>query len=133
MSQLALGIDIGTSGVRIAAIDQDARIIALAESSMPAAQRDGHRITQDPSQWIRGLENAMAQVAEAVGLSQVRALAVDGTSGTLVAIDQAGRPVVAGSLYNDRADDAAIAAVGRVADQHGPGRGDFYAFAAVGA
>ncbi len=57
----------------------------------------------------------MAQLAKAVDLARVRALAVDGTSGTLVAVDRAGRPVAAGSLYNDRAEDAPIAAVGRVA------------------
>jgi len=37
---------------------------------------------------------------------------VDGTSGTLVPVDELGRPVAAGSLYNDSADDAAV---GRVA------------------
>jgi sugar (pentulose or hexulose) kinase len=45
----------------------------------------------------------------------VSALAVDGTSGTLVAIDDRGVPLAPGSLYNDRADDADIRAVERVA------------------
>lgn len=115
MSRLALGIDVGTSGVRVAAIDQDERIVAMAEASMPAAQRIGARVTQDPAQWVDALEKAMAQLAGNIDLARVNALAVDGTSGTLVAVDRAGRPVAAGSLYNDRADDAAIAAVGRVA------------------
>ncbi len=53
MSGLALGIDVGTSGVRIAAIDQDEHIVAMAEASMPAAQRVGARVTQDPAQWGR--------------------------------------------------------------------------------
>jgi sugar (pentulose or hexulose) kinase len=115
MSDLALGIDVGTSGVRVAAIDRDERIVGFAESAMPAAQRDGHRITQDPAAWVRGLDDAMARLAGTVDLARVIALAVDGTSGTLVAVDDAGRPVAAGSLYNDRADDAAIAAVGGAA------------------
>jgi sugar (pentulose or hexulose) kinase len=115
MSDLALGIDVGTSGIRVAAIDQDERVVAFAESAMPAPQRDGHRITQDPAAWVRALDDAMADVAGTVDLARVVALAVDGTSGTLVAVDDSGRPVAAGSLYNDRADDAAIAAVGRVA------------------
>ena len=115
MSHLALGIDVGTSGVRVAAIDQDERIVAMAEAGMPAAPRVGARVTQDPAQWVDALEKAMAQLAGTIDLTRVKALAVDGTSGTLVAVDRAGRPVAAGSLYNDRADDAAIAAVGRVA------------------
>jgi sugar (pentulose or hexulose) kinase len=115
MSNFALGIDVGTSGVRVAAIDQDEHIVAMAEAKMPAAERVGVRVTQDPAQWAGALEKAMAQLAGAIDLARVKALAVDGTSGTLVAVDGAGRPVEAGSLYNDRAEDAAIAAVGLVA------------------
>src|ERR1700704_5160289 len=123
MSDLALGIDVGTSGVRVAAIDRDERIVGFAESAMPAAQRDGHRITQDPAAWVRGLEDAMARLAGTVDLARVKALAVDGTSGTLVAVDDAGCPVAAGSLYNDRADDTAVAAVGRAAPANSAAHG----------
>src|ERR1700730_4657443 len=115
MSDLVLGIDVGTSAVRVAAIDQAGRVAAFAASAMPAPLRDGTRITQDPAVWVRGLDDAMARLASAVDLARIGALAVDGTSGTLVAVDELGRPVAAGSLYNDSADDAAVAAVGRVA------------------
>jgi D-ribulokinase len=115
MSDLVLGIDVGTSGVRVAAIDLAGRIAAFAASSMPAPVRDGRRITQDPAVWVRALEDAMARLAIAVDPARIRALAVDGTSGTLVAVDEVGRPVTAASLYNDLADDAAVAAVGRLA------------------
>src|SRR4051812_895935 len=115
MSDLALGIDVGTSGVRVAAIDRDERIVAFAEAAMPAARREGHRITQDPAEWVRSLEDAMQRIAAVVDLRRVAALAVDGTSGSLVAVDAAGRPLGAGSLYNDTADDAAIAVVGHAA------------------
>jgi sugar (pentulose or hexulose) kinase len=37
MRDLALGIDVGTSGVRAAAIDGDGRRAAFAAASMPAA------------------------------------------------------------------------------------------------
>src|SRR5207247_570878 len=76
MSDLALGIDVGTSGVRIAAIDRDERIVAFAEAAMPTAQRDGHRITQDPAVWVRALDDAMARLATTVDLKRVDALAV---------------------------------------------------------
>jgi len=115
MSDLVLGIDVGTSGVRVAAIDRAGRVVAFAASAMSAPLRDGRRITQDPAVWCRALDDAMARLAAAVDLARIGALAVDGTSGTLVAVDELGRPVTAGSLYNDCADDAAVAAVGRVA------------------
>ena len=115
MSDLVLGIDVGTSGVRVAAIDQAAKVVAFAASAMPAARRDGQRITQDASVWDRGLDDAMARLASTIDLTRVVALAVDGTSGTLVAVDDRGIPVTAGSLYNDRADAADIAVVERAA------------------
>jgi sugar (pentulose or hexulose) kinase len=115
MSDLALGIDVGTSGVRLAAIDRDERVVAFAETAMPPPRRDGDRITQDPAIWLGGLEEAMGRLAGMLDLRRVKGLAVDGTSGTLVAVDDAGRAMTPASLYNDRADDAAIAAVGRAA------------------
>lgn len=115
MSDLVLGIDVGTSGVRVAAIDQAAKVVGFAASAMPAACRDGRRVTQDASIWDRGLDDAMARLASTIDLSRVGALAVDGTSGTLVGVDGNGTPVTAGSLYNDRADAADIASVERIA------------------
>jgi D-ribulokinase len=115
MSDLVLGIDVGTSGVRVAAINQAAEVVGFAASAMPAARRDGQRITQDASVWDRGLDDAMARLALMIDLSRVGALAVDGTSGTLVGVDDRGTPVTTGSLYNDRADAADIAAVERAA------------------
>jgi D-ribulokinase len=117
MSDLVLGIDVGTSAVRVAAIDQTGYAVAFATSTMPAPLRDGPRITQDPAVWVRGLHDAMAQLASTVDLARIAALAVDGTSGTLVAVDEQGRPVSAGSLYNDSVDDAAVFAVGQVAPE----------------
>lgn len=115
MSDLVLGIDVGTSGVRIAAIDRAAEVVAVATAAMPPASRDGDRITQDVSIWARGLDEAMVRLASMIDLTRVAALAVDGTSGTLVGTDDRGAPMAAGTLYNDRADDADIAAVARVA------------------
>ena len=118
MSDLVLGIDVGTSGVRVAAIDETGRLVAFAASTMPAARRDQDRITQDAAVWSHALDDAMKRLGSMVDIARVCALAVDGTSGTLVAVDDRGVPVAAGSLYNDRADDASIAAVGRAAPAH---------------
>jgi sugar (pentulose or hexulose) kinase len=117
-SDLALGIDVGTSGVRVAAVDQAARVVAFAASSMPPPRRDQDRITQDAAAWSRGLDDAMRRLSSLIDPARVAALAVDGTSGTLVAVDDRGIPVALGSLYNDRADDASIAVVERAAPPH---------------
>ena len=86
MSDLVLGIDVGTSGVRIAAIDRAGHVAAFATSTMPAPLRDGPRITQDPALWARALDDAMARLGSTVDLARIGALAVDGTSGTAAAV-----------------------------------------------
>ena len=43
MSDLVLGIDVGTSAVRVAAIDQAGRVAAFAASAMPAPRRAPRR------------------------------------------------------------------------------------------
>src|ERR1700694_6287618 len=98
MSDLVLGIDVGTSAVRVAAIDQAGRVAAFAASAMPAPLRDGTRITQHPAVWVRGLDDAMARLASTVDLARIGALAVDGTSGTLFRRGEVGRPLAAGRL-----------------------------------
>jgi len=102
MSDLVLGIDVGTSAVRVAAIDQAGRVAHSPHRPCRCRFAMVRGSTQDPAVWLRGLDDAMARLASAVDLARIGALAVDGTSGTLVAVDELGRPVAAGSLYNDR-------------------------------
>jgi hypothetical protein len=61
--------------------------MAFAASTMPAALRHHDRIMQDAAAWSRGLDHAMMRLASMVNLAQVGALAMDATSGTLLAID----------------------------------------------
>ncbi|MFO1120699.1 MAG: FGGY-family carbohydrate kinase [Hyphomicrobiales bacterium] len=113
MSDVVLGIDIGTSGVRIAATDADNRLLALSMAPIVAPLQDFGRILQDPAIWRTAVETAVK------GLDlkdhRVRALAVDGTSGTILAIDAEGRPQGLASMYNDIAVAADLAMVAAAA------------------
>lgn len=113
MSDVVLGIDIGTSGVRIAATDADNRLLALSMAQIVAPLQDFGRILQDPAIWRTAVETA----AKGLDLKdhRVRALAVDGTSGTILAIDAEGRPQGLASMYNDIAVAADLAMVAAAA------------------
>jgi sugar (pentulose or hexulose) kinase len=106
--ELALGIDIGTNGVRVVAVDEDGRAVARMAQPMPLPRREGARVEQDPEVWWQALATALAALAGEVDLASVRRIAVDGTSGTLLLIDETGQPLSAGLMYNDaRGGDAA--------------------------
>lgn len=115
MSEVALGIDIGTSGVRIAATDAANRLVALSTAAIAAPLQTGGRILQDPALWRDAVDAAFGSLALAG--HRVRALAVDGTSGTILAIDAEGRPQGLASMYNDVAEAADLAIVAGIADR----------------
>ena len=65
----------------------------------------------------------MATVLDQLPLEQVGAIAVAGTSGTLLATDRMGAPLGRLSLYSDRADAQAIATINEAAPAGSPARG----------
>lgn len=111
--EVVLGIDIGTSGVRIAAVDRTLTVRAMAHVDMPAPASVGRRVQQDARQWWDATSTALhALDLEAL---DVRALAVDGTSGTILEVRDDGTPVGLASMYADRADDRNVQRVSDVA------------------
>ena len=104
----AAGVDLGTSGVRVAVVDGAGR--PMAHYAVPIAR--GSR--RDPAALWTAVEAAL----RALDLRQVRRVAVAGTSGTILAVGDAGQPMGMLSLYNDPADPALAA---RVAAHAPPG------------
>ena len=103
MIDVTLGIDAGSSGVRIAARAQDGTLCALGEAAMNLPNQMKVRLLQDPQIWWQAVEKAFSGL-NLDGL-HVRALAIDGTSGTILPIDTAGNPVGLASMYNDLAEN----------------------------
>jgi D-ribulokinase len=102
-ADLFVGLDLGTSGARAVVIDTSGRAIAQGAAAMAG----NHRA---PQIWWQAagaaLDTALAQVDRA----GIRAVAVDGTSGTMLAVDAAGLPMSEGLMYNDPCADTAILA-----------------------
>jgi sugar (pentulose or hexulose) kinase len=109
MSGVAIGIDLGTSGVR--AVLVDAAREPVATGSAPIAPE--HR--RDPEAWWQATASALDVLGAAADLGAVRAIAVDGTSGTVVPVDRAGAPLGPASLYNDPAEPGQVARIAAAA------------------
>lgn len=115
---LCLGLDLGTSGVRAVALTADGRLRAQSRVALPPPQRDGPRVRQDPTRWWVAVQEAMASLLASLHASErakVRAMAVDGTSGTWLFTDAQGTALGEASMYDDTsAADLAAALPGRV-------------------
>ena len=114
---IAIGIDIGASGVRAVAIDAALATCGQGEAKIAAERR------RDPGAIWHCVEAALTALGNACDLSAVRALSVDGTSGTLIPCDSAGAPVADASLYNDRAEAGDVARIAEAAPPDSPARG----------
>jgi D-ribulokinase len=113
MTEVTIGIDVGTSGVRIAARDRNGALKAMSSASIHAPLTDFGRALQDPQLWWDAITQAFTTL-ELKGL-QVLALAIDGTSGTILPVDAQGAAVGMGSMYNDVADAEHVRRVASVA------------------
>ncbi len=112
-TDVVLGIDIGTSGVRIAATDEANVLKVMSMAPIASPLQDGARLRQDASLWWDAVLAAFKEL-DLKGLA-VRAIAIDGTSGTILAIDDTGQPQGLASMYNDICDVAHLARVSAVA------------------
>ncbi|MER9950122.1 FGGY-family carbohydrate kinase [Mesorhizobium sp. M0047] len=124
MMPLAIGIDIGTSGARAVAMRPD---FSIAGHSAVPLDRFGPN-PRDPAVWWSTAGAALTELLSGIDRAAVRAIAVDGTSGTLLPIDGAGRPLAEPLMYNDKVtDDDILAAIIREAPggsaAHGPTSG----------
>ncbi len=115
---LYIGIDFGTSGCRACAIDGRAAIQAMEVVALPDTKDDGDRHEQDPELWWQALTAALDKLCAKIDASRVRAIAVDGTSGTLLLADGDGRPLTPALMYNDARARAEAARIAR----HAPAR-----------
>jgi sugar (pentulose or hexulose) kinase len=113
----AIGIDLGTSGARAALVDGGGKLIALGRAPIaPAARRA-------PEAWWQAVTAALHDLGATASLAAVRAIAVDGTSGTVLGLDPAAAPCGEAWLYNDPAPAAMIALVEATAPPDSLARG----------
>ncbi|QIG47905.1 FGGY-family carbohydrate kinase [Nordella sp. HKS 07] len=123
MSEAALGIDIGTSGLRAVLLGRGGDILAMRETAMVLPLQSFGRLWQDPHVWAAALDEVLLALRSEFKAHQVLALAIDGTSGTIVPTDIEGTPAGLASMYNDVAAQKYLDPVMKVAPQETAARG----------
>lgn len=92
---LFLGIDFGTSGARAIVIDSEKTILATVKSPFPLKPT-----TSWASVWQTALWSLLEQLPDHLS-AQIRAIALNGTSGTVLLCDRNGQVLTEPLLYND--------------------------------
>lgn len=108
MSTLVMGIDVGTQGVRALVTDLKGNCVAsesVSFSTLNTADTPNLK-EQNPEDWWDAAQKAIVNCVAAVrakrmSADDIRALSVDATSGTILALDKNNNALSAGLMYND--------------------------------
>jgi D-ribulokinase len=90
-----LGIDFGTSGARAVVINAEG--VIQAEAQYPFAEASGGGTATG---WEKALFSLIAQIPQVIR-GEIRAIAIDGTSSTVLLCDATGQPITEPLMYND--------------------------------
>ena len=90
-----LGLDFGTSGARAVVIDSHLQVKAQTKYVWQNAQEN-----KLPHVWEKALFSLISDIPEKIR-QEIRAIAIDGTSATVLLCNSYGKPVTEALLYND--------------------------------
>ena len=99
---LYLGVDLGTTGCRIVAVDANGAVQAEMSAPIAAPPRNDNQITQDPTVWWKAFSGCLQNLLKQIDPQRVHVMTVDGTSGTLLLCDEKGNPASPAIMYNDQ-------------------------------
>jgi hypothetical protein len=118
-----IGIDFGTSGCRAVAIDLAGKPVGVARLALPAPERRGREIEQSPLLWAEALERLLDALFSRIPAADVHAIALDGTSGSVLLADAEGAPLTPALMYNDNRAVSEAALIATLAPRHSAAHG----------
>ena len=104
-----LGIDLGTSGVKLLLLDDAQRVVAVAGEPLKISRPHPLWSEQHPHDWWTALDKAMLRLASGHGdaMARVRAIGLSGQMHGAVLLDASGEVLRPAILWNDgRSGDA---------------------------
>lgn len=106
MTDVAVGLDLGTSGLKGVALDPAGAVLAGARADYPTARPEPGAAEQRPADWHAAARAVLATLAEVVAPTRWRGIGLGGMLPTLVTLDASGEPVGAALTWEDaRAED----------------------------
>jgi xylulokinase len=118
-SALAVGLDLGTSGMKAVALDESGHVVARAQAGYPTARPEAGASEQDPAAWIAAVVAIAEQVRAATDNARWAVIGLSGMIPTAVIVDAEGQHLGPAITWEDaRAEpdgDALRDAVGSTA------------------
>ncbi|QIM67701.1 xylulokinase [Mannheimia granulomatis] len=96
-----IGIDLGTSGVKVVLLDEAQHIVAITQKSLPISRPQPLWSEQDPQDWWNATNEAMLELASQQDLSNVKAIGLTGQMHGATLLDSADNVLSPAILWND--------------------------------
>jgi xylulokinase len=98
-----IGVDLGTSAVKVLLVDRDGKVRAEASKSYPLFHEHSGWSEQRPEDWVEGTIGALRELTASAGVrpEEIEGLSFSGQMHGLVLLDEANRPVRNAILWND--------------------------------
>ena len=103
---VAVGLDLGTSGLKGVAIRADGTIAARATAAYPTARPLPGRAEQDPAAWLAAMRSVVASLASDVDVASWAGIGLSAMIPTLVATDEDGEPLGPAMTWEDNRAEA---------------------------
>lgn len=119
-----IGIDLGTSGCRAAAIDASGDLLATASRPLPDSVRStkGHA-EQSAEAWWSAVSRVLRDLCGKLPNHRIEAIGVDATSATLLLCDAKGTPLTLALMYDDSRSRRGAEAIARRSPEGSAARG----------
>ena len=97
-----MGIDLGTSGVRGSCINLEGIELASFQVPLELPIINGDNIQQRPEDWKQAAYDVIRHLSRLIKPLEIAALAIDGTSSTVLLCNETGQPLSPALMYNDQ-------------------------------
>ncbi len=118
MAEVVIGLDLGTGGVRVLAVDLRGQIIADSTRSYPLLTPQPGWTEQNPSDWVEASLSALSNVAEQLNGHRAIALGLSGQMHGMVPLDAEGKVIRPAILWNDQRTGKAVDAIETTISRH---------------
>src|SRR5918994_1751510 len=106
LSRVAVGIDVGTSAVKVIAVGEDGEVRERREVAYPLSTPKPGWSEQNPDDWWKATEEALEGLTDGVA-----GIGLSGQMHGLVTLDEADRPIRPAILWNDQRTGAECAEI----------------------
>ncbi len=102
MKKCVIGLDVGTSGCKILALDESGNILGSVVEEYPLYAPKTGWSEQDPEDWWNGIVTGIQKIMPKLGDHQVCAIGLSGQMHGMVALDENNHVVRRAILWNDQ-------------------------------